>query len=559
MDSFFESSNFIHNEIDKDLENNPGLKIHTRFPPEPSGYFHIGHVKAIAIDFGTAEKYGGLCNLRMDDTNPVLEKKEYVEAIKEDIKWLGFKWHERVFYASEYFDQCYDYAIELIKKDLAYVCDLSADDMKTYRGTLTEPGTDSPFRNRTTDENIKLFTEMKDGKYPDGARTLRGKIDMASPNLNMRDPVLYRIMHVPHSKTGDQWCIYPMYDYAHPIQDALEGITHSLCSLEFEDHRPLYNWVLDNLGYGEFPKQREFARLNISYTITSKRVMREIVEKGLVSGWDDPRMPTIAGLRRRGYTPSSLLSFIDKVGVAKTYSVVDTALLEHCIKDELNETALRVMAVIDPVRVVITNYPEGQTELISAENNPENPDSGYREIPFTREIFIESADFMIEPVKKYFRLSPGNEVRLKNAYFITCNDFRTDESGNVTEIYCTYDPASKGGNSPDGRKVKGTIHWVSAEHAVKAEIRQYDRLTHLESPGLLPRGTPVEDMINPESLQIFDNSLIEPSLKDVKPGERFQFIRNGYFCCDTDTDSNKIVFNRIAPLRDSWAKIVGKG
>lgn len=559
MDNFFESSNFIHNEIDKDLENNPGLKIHTRFPPEPSGYFHIGHVKAIAIDFGTAEKYGGLCNLRMDDTNPVLEKKEYVEAIKEDITWLGFKWYNRVFYASEYFDQCYDFAVDLIKKELAYVCDLSADDMRAYRGTLTEPGTDSPYRNRSIEENLKLFSEMKDGKYPDGARTLRGKIDMASPNLNMRDPVLYRIMHVPHSKTGDKWCIYPMYDYAHPIQDALEGITHSLCSLEFEDHRPLYNWVLENLGYGEFPKQREFARLNISYTITSKRVMREMVESGLVSGWDDPRMPTIAGLRRRGYTPSSLLSFIDKVGVAKTYSVVDAALLEYCIKDELNQSAPRVMAVIDPVKIIITNFPEGITEMVASENNPEDSEAGFREIPFTREIFIEKADFMIEPARKYFRLSPGSEVRLKNAYFITCNDFKTDESGNVIEIYCTYDPASKGGNSPDGRKVKGTIHWVSAEYAIAAEIRQYDRLTHLESPGLLPRGTPVKDMINPESLQVFNNSLIEPSLGNVKPGERFQFIRNGYFCCDTDTKPGKIIFNRIVPLRDSWAKIVEKG
>lgn len=559
MDNFFESSNFIHNEIDKDLENNPGLKIHTRFPPEPSGYFHIGHVKAIAIDFGTAEKYGGLCNLRMDDTNPVLEKKEYVEAIKEDITWLGFKWYNRVFYASEYFDQCYDFAVDLIKKELAYVCDLSADDMRAYRGTLTEPGTDSPYRNRSIEENLKLFSEMKDGKYPDGARTLRGKIDMASPNLNMRDPVLYRIMHVPHSKTGDKWCIYPMYDYAHPIQDALEGITHSLCSLEFEDHRPLYNWVLENLGYGEFPKQREFARLNISYTITSKRVMREMVESGLVSGWDDPRMPTIAGLRRRGYTPSSLLSFIDKVGVAKTYSVVDAALLEYCIKDELNQSAPRVMAVIDPVKIIITNFPEGITEMVASENNPEDSEAGFREIPFTREIFIEKADFMIEPARKYFRLSPGSEVRLKNAYFITCNDFKTDESGNVIEIYCTYDPASKGGNSPDGRKVKGTIHWVSVEYAIAAEIRQYDRLTHLESPGLLPRGTPVKDMINPESLQVFNNSLIEPSLGNVKPGERFQFIRNGYFCCDTDTKPGKIIFNRIVPLRDSWAKIVEKG
>lgn len=386
MDNTYESSNFIHNEIDKDLLKHPNLKIHTRFPPEPSGYFHIGHIKAIAIDFGTAEKYGGVCNLRMDDTNPLLEKKEFVEAIKSDISWLGFKWHKRVFYASEYFDQCYDYAIDLINKGLAYVCDLSADEMREYRGTLTEPGKNSPYRNRTIEENLKLFIEMKDGIHADGTRTLRGKIDMTSPNINLRDPVLYRIMHVKHSNTGDKWCIYPMYDYAHPIQDALEEITHSLCDVDFEAHRPLYNWVLSNLGYGEFPKQREFARLNISYTITSKRVLRDIVNSGLVSGWDDPRLPTIAGLRRRGYTPASLLDFINRVGVAKTYSVVDAALLEHCIKDELNKSTHRIMAVLDPVKVIITNYPKNSTELMLTVNNPEDPNSGNREIPFSREI-----------------------------------------------------------------------------------------------------------------------------------------------------------------------------
>jgi len=559
MDNKFESTNFIHNEIEEDLKKYPDMKIHTRFPPEPSGYFHIGHVKAIAIDFGTAEKYGGLCNLRMDDTNPLLEKKEYVEAIKDDITWLGFKWHDRVFYGSEYFDQCYDYAVELIKKDLAYVCDLSADEWSAYRGTLTKPGKNSPFRDRSTEENLKLFEEMRAGKFADSVKTLRGKIDMTSPNMHMRDPVFYRIMHVEHSNTGNKWCIYPMYDYAHPIQDAIEGITHSLCSIEFEGNRPLYNWVRDNIGYSEFPKQREFARLNLTYNITSKRVMREMVEKGLVSGWDDPRMPTIAGLRRRGYTPSSLLTFIDKVGVAKAYSVVDTALLEHCIKDELNKSTGRVMAVIDPVKVIITNYPEGQTEMMVTENNPENPEAGTREVPFTKEIFIEKADFMAEPVRKYFRLSPGREVRLKNAYFITCSDYKTDDDGNVTEIYCTYDPASIGGNSPDGRKVKGTLHWVSAEHAVAAEIRQYDRLTHLESPGLVPRGTPVEEIFNPDSLLIFENALVEPSLKTVNPGERFQFIRQGYFCCDLDSADEKIIFNRIVPLRDTWSKIAKKG
>ena len=559
MDNTYESSNFIHNEIDEDLKKYPDMKIHTRFPPEPSGYFHIGHVKAIAINFSTAEKYGGLCNLRMDDTNPLLEKAEYVEAIKRDITWLGFKWHDRVYYGSEYFEQCFDYAVELIKKGLAYVCDLSADEWSDYRGTLTEPGKNSPFRDRSVEENLKLFTEMKDGQFTDGAKALRGKIDMSSPNMHMRDPVFYRIMHVTHSNTGDKWCIYPMYDYAHPIQDAIEGITHSLCDIGFEGNRPLYNWVRDNIGYSEFPKQREFARLNLTYNITSKRVLRKLVENNLVSGWDDPRMPTIAGLRRRGYTPSSLLTFIDKVGVAKSYSVVDTALLEHCIKDELNKSSDRIMAVIDPVKVIITNYPKGQNEMMETVNNPGDPDSGTRKIPFSGEIFIDRADFMAEPVRKYFRLSPGREVRLKNAYFITCNDFKTDEDGKVFEIHCTYDPASRGGNSPDGRKVKGTIQWVSAEHAVSAEIRQYDRLTHLESPGKVPRGTPVEEIFNNDSLHIFDNALIEPSLKDVKPGDRFQFIRHGYFCCDTDSTENKIIFNRIVPLRDSWAKIAKKG
>ena len=559
MDNTYESSNFIHNEIDEDLKKYPNMKIHTRFPPEPSGYFHIGHVKAIAINFSTAEKYSGLCNLRMDDTNPLLEKAEYVEAIKRDITWLGFKWHNRVYYGSEYFDQCFDYAVELIKKGLAYVCDLSADEWSDYRGTLTEPGKNSPFRDRSVEENLRLFAEMKDGQFTDGAKALRGKIDMSSPNMHMRDPVFYRIMHVTHSNTGDKWCIYPMYDYAHPIQDAIEGITHSLCDIGFEGNRPLYNWVRDNIGYSEFPKQREFARLNLTYNITSKRVLRKLVEKGLVAGWDDPRMPTIAGLRRRGYTPSSLLTFIDKVGVAKSYSVVDTALLEHCIKDELNKSCDRVMAVIDPVKVIITNYPKGQNEMMETVNNPGDPDSGSRKIPFSGEIFIDRADFMAEPVRKYFRLSPGREVRLKNAYFITCNDFKTDEDGKVLEIYCTYDPASRGGNSPDGRKVKGTIQWVSAEHAVSAEIRQYDRLTHLESPGKVPRGTPVEEIFNHDSLHIFENALVEPSLRDVKPGERFQFIRHGYFCCDTDSTENKIIFNRIVPLRDSWAKIAKKG
>lgn len=559
MDNIFESSNFIHNEIDRDIEKNPGLKIHTRFPPEPSGYFHIGHVKAISLNFATAMKYGGYCNLRMDDTNPILEKKEYVDAIQRDIKWLGFTWHERVFYASEYFDQCFEYALSLIEKGDAFVCDLNAEELREYRGTLTEPGRNSPYRDRSPEENRKFFLEMRDGKYEDGARTLRAKINMESGNINMRDPVIYRIMHKEHSHTGNKWCIYPMYDYAHPIQDAIEGITHSLCDVGFEDHRPLYNWVLEKIGYGEFPKQREFARLNISYTITSKRKLRDIVEKGLVSGWDDPRLPTIAGLRRRGYTPSSLLTFIDKAGIAKTYSVVDMALLEFCIRDELNKSTDRVMAVLDPVKVVITNYPEEQVEMIETINNPEDPEAGTREVPFSREIYIERSDFMAEPVRKFFRLSPGREVRLKSAYFITCNEYLTDDDGNITEIHCTYDPASRGGNSPDGRKVKGTLHWVSAEHAVRAEIRLYDRLTHLEAPGLAPKGTPIEDLMNPDSLHLSEGAMIEPSLSKAAPGDRFQFIRNGYFCCDPDSTEAKPVFNRIVPLRDTWSKIAKKG
>lgn len=559
MIKMFEDSNFIHNEIDKDLVKYPDMKIHTRFPPEPSGYFHIGHVKAIALNFATAVKYGGHCNLRMDDTNPILEKKEYVEAIQRDIKWLGFTWHERVFYASEYFDQCFEYALKLIDNGDAYVCDLNAEELRKYRGTLTEPGKNSPYRERSPEESKKLFLEMCDGKYDDGARTLRAKIDMTSGNMNLRDPVIYRIMHEEHSHTGNKWCIYPMYDYAHPIQDAIEGITHSLCDVGFEDHRPLYNWVLEKVGYGEFPKQREFARLNISYTITSKRKLRDFVQANLVSGWDDPRLPTIAGLRRRGYTPSSLLTFIDKAGIAKTYSVVDMALLEFCIRDELNKSADRVMAVIDPIKLVITNYPKNQTEMISTDNNPGDPEAGTRELPFSRELYIERSDFMAEPFRKYFRLSPGREVRLKSAYFVTCTDFITDDKDIVTEVHCTYDPASKGGNSPDGRKVKGTIHWVSTKHAVKAELRLYDRLTHLEAPGLAPKDKPLSELMNPDSLTIVPNAMLEPSLASAKPGERLQFMRNGYFACDYDSTTERPVFNRIVTLRDSWAKIAKKG
>ncbi|HPQ46013.1 MAG TPA: glutamine--tRNA ligase/YqeY domain fusion protein [Clostridia bacterium] len=557
MDKLFETSNFIHDEIDRDLEKHPDMTIHTRFPPEPSGYFHIGHVKAISLNFSTALKYGGLCNLRMDDTNPILEKKEYVEAIQRDIKWLGFTWNERVFYASEYFDQCFEYALKLIDDGDAFVCDLNADELREYRGTLTEPGRNSPYRDRSPEENRRLFLEMRDGKYEDGTRTLRAKIDMGSGNINMRDPVIYRIMHKEHSHTGNRWCIYPMYDFAHPIQDAIEGITHSLCDVGFEDHRPLYEWVLEKTGYGEFPKQREFARLNITHTITSKRKLRDIVEAGVLSGWDDPRMPTIAGLRRRGYTPSSLLSFIDKVGVAKTYSVVDMALLEFCIRDELNKSSRRVMAVLDPVELVISNYDES-CEYLEVENNPEDSESGSRLVPFTRKLYIEREDFMVDPPRKYFRLSPGTEVRLKNAYFVKCTDFEQDENGNVTRIICTYDPQSKGGNSPDGRKVKGTLHWVSTEHAVDAEIRLYDRLTKYATPSDYPEGASAPELVNPDSLQVIKHAKLEPSLGDALPGDRFQFMRTGYFCCDSDTGNGYTVFNRIVSLRDTWAKISDK-
>jgi glutaminyl-tRNA synthetase len=558
MEKMFEGSNFIHNEIDEDLKKHPDLKIHTRFPPEPSGYLHLGHAKAICIDFGTAIKYNGLCNLRMDDTNPVMEETEYVESIKKDIEWLGFKWYDRVYYASEYFDQCYEYAVGVIKRGNAYVCDLSAEEIREYRGTLTEPGKDSPYRGRSVEENLNLFERMRSGEFEDGDKTLRAKIDMSSPNLNLRDPVIYRIMHVPHSKTGDKWCIYPMYDYAHPIQDAVEGITHSLCDLDFEAHRPLYNWVLENIGFNEFPKQREFARLNVTYTVTSKRKLRDIVKAGLVSGWDDPRLPTISGLRRRGYTPSSIRTFIDKVGVAKTYSVVDVALLEHCIRDELNKTTPRAMAILDPITVTITNYPEGRTEYMETENNPEDSEAGNRTVPFTKRFYIEREDFMIDPPRKYFRLSPGREVRLKNAYFVTCSGYDTDEAGNVTGIRCTYDPETRGGDSPDGRKIKGTLHWVSAEHAVDAEIRLYDRLFTNEDPLDIPEGKTVMDMINPDSLKVCKNAKLEPMLGKASTGDRFQFFRTGYFIMDTDSSPGRPVYNRTASLRDTWAKISGK-
>ncbi|MDK2788298.1 MAG: glutaminyl-tRNA synthetase [Epulopiscium sp.] len=542
-----EFSNFIHDIIEKDLEEGVYDRVHTRFPPEPNGYLHIGHAKAIWLDFSTAEKYNGLCNLRFDDTNPTKEDIEYVESIKEDVRWLGFDWEDRLYYASSYFDQLYEFAIQLIKQGDAYVDDLSADEIREYRGTLTEPGKESPYRNRSVEENLDLFIRMKNGEFPDGSRVLRAKIDMSSPNLNMRDPVLYRIAHVPHHTTGDKWCIYPMYDYAHPISDALEGITHSICTLEFEDHRPLYNWVIEKIGFKNPPKQIEFARLEVSNMVTSKRKLRQLVEENFVDGWDDPRMPTISGLRRRGYTPEALKDFCLKTGVAKSKSIVDIAFLEHCIREDLKLKEPRVMAVLNPLKVVITNYPEGQIEMIDIENNPENPEMGTRKVPFSRVLYIERDDFMEDPPKKFFRLSPGKEVRLKGAYFIKCEEVIKDEkTGEIIELHCTYDPATKSGSGFDGRKVKGTLHWVSADHGINAEVRLYDYLYIEDEAGGEPK-------LNPNSLEILSNCIIEPSIADAKPGDKFQFLRHGYFCVDTKyTTKEKLVFNRIVSLRSSW-------
>jgi len=553
-------SNFIHDIIDEDIRNNRyGKEIHTRFPPEPNGYLHIGHAKAICIDFGTAEKYGGKCNLRFDDTNPSKEDVEYVESIKEDVKWLGFKW-DGLYYASDYFDIMYECAVRLIKKGLAYVCDLSAEQIREYRGTLTEPGKESPYRNRTVEENLDLFERMKNGEFPDGSRVLRAKIDMASPNMNMRDPVLYRILRATHHRTGDKWCIYPMYDFAHPIEDCIEGITHSLCSLEFEDHRPLYDWVVNNVDLGFKSRQIEFARLNLTYTLMSKRKLLQLVNEKIVSGWDDPRMPTLSGLRRRGYTPSSIRNFCEKIGVAKTNSIVDYALLEHCIREELNACAKRVMAVLRPLKVVIVNYPEDKVEWFDVENNPENPEMGTRKVPFSRVIYIEQDDFMEDPPKKFFRLSPGREVRLKNAYVIRCEQVIKDEqTGEIIELHCTYDPETAGGNTPDGRKIKGTLHWVSAAHAIDAEVRLYDHLFTVPNPGDESDGKTFKDYLNPNSLEVLKNCKVEPELTGAAPGSRYQFLRLGYFCVDTvDTKENNLVFNRIVPLKDTWAKIAAK-
>lgn len=553
------SMDFIREIVEEDMKSNKyGGRVHTRFPPEPSGYLHIGHAKAISIDFGIARDYGGLFNLRMDDTNPIKEEEEYVESIKEDVRWLGCDWEERLYYASDYFDELYEYALQLIKKGKAYVCDLSPEEIREYRGTLTEPGKESPYRNRSVEENLELFERMRAGEFEEGSRTLRAKIDMASPNLNMRDPVMYRILYQTHHRTDDKWCIYPMYDFTHCISDSIEGITHSICTLEFADNRVLYNWFLDQLDIYH-SQQIEFARFNVSHTITSKRKLRELVEGGYVDGWDDPRMPTISGLRRRGYTPEAIWDFLERTGIGKSENIVDMSLLEYCIRQDLNVITPRVMAVLRPLKVVIDNYPEDKVEYLESENNPEDKSMGTREIPFSRVIYIEQEDFMENPPKKYFRLSPGSEVRLKDAYYVKCvdvvKDARTDE---VVEVHCTYDPETRGGWLPGGRKVRGTLHWVSAPHSIQAQVRIYDRLFAKEAPDEVEDGQDFKDNLNPNSLEVLNSCRVEPSLSDAKPGERYQFLRKGYFCVDPISSDGKLVFNRTIPLRDTWAKIKSK-
>ncbi len=551
MENEFEYRHFIEEAIEKDLAEGVYDHVQTRFPPEPNGYLHIGHAKAICIDFGAAEKYHGTCNLRLDDTNPTKEDTEYVDAIKEDIEWLGFKW-DKILYASDYFDAIYDCAVKLIKLGKAYVCDLSAEEIREYRGTLKEPGKNSPYRNRSIEENLDLFERMTKGEFPDGAKVLRAKIDMSSPNLNMRDPVIYRIIRAHHHRTGDKWIVYPMYDFAHPISDTVEGVTHSLCSLEFEDHRPLYNWVLHELGFENPSRQIEFARLNLTYTLTSKRQCLELVQKGIVKGWDDPRMSTLCGMRRRGYTPEAIRDFCSRIGVAKTNSTVKMDLLEHCVCEDLNKRAPRAMAVLRPLKVIIDNYPEGVVENIEVEKNPEDPSMGSRTVEFSRELYIEQEDFTENPPKKYFRLFPGNEVRFKSAYFLKCVGCDKDADGNITAVHCTYDPASKGGQSPDGRKVKGTIHWVSAAHAINAEVRLYDKLFTVENPSDTSGVESFLEYLNPNSIEVLTDCKLESGLKNVKAGDTFQFMRLGYFAADPDTDSDKLVFNRTAPLKSSW-------
>jgi glutaminyl-tRNA synthetase len=552
-----ERSDFIREIIKEDVRaGKNGGRVLTRFPPEPNGYLHIGHAKAICLNFNAAAEHGGATNLRFDDTNPCKEETRYVEAIEEDVRWLGFDWGERAFFASDYYETLYGYAVRLIERGKAYVDDLTADEIREHRGTLTEPGRNSPHRDRTVEENLGLFARMRAGEFEDGSRVLRGRIDMASPNLNMRDPVLYRILRAHHHRTGDDWCIYPMYDFAHPLSDAVEGITHSLCSLEFEDHRPLYDWVLEESESGNRPRQYEFARLNLSYTVLSKRKLTELVSEGRVSGWDDPRMPTLAGLRRRGYPPQAIRNFCDLIGLAKRDSMVDVGKLEFSVREILNRTAPRVMAVLRPLKVVITNYPEGQTEELEAENNPENPEAGSRMLPFSRELYIESSDFMEDPPKKFFRLAPGTEVRLKHAYLITCNEVIKDESsGEITELHCTYDPETRGGDSL-GRKVRGTLHWVSASHALQATVRLYDHLFREENPG---KGADFHEHLNPDSLETLDRCRVEPGLAEAGPESRYQFLRHGYFCLDpVESTPEQPVFNRTVALRDTWARLQKK-
>ena len=546
MEEITKTSNFIHDIIDEELAAGINTRVQTRFPPEPNGYLHIGHAKAICIDFETAEKYGGICNLRLDDTNPAKEDTEYIDAIMEDIKWLGFKW-ENLYYASSYFDFIHECAIKLIKKGVAYVDDLSADEIREYRGTLTEPGKNSPYRDRSVEENLDLFERMTKGEFENGEKVLRAKIDMASPNITLRDPVMYRINHIEHHQTGDKWCIYPMYDFAHPLSDARERVTYSLCSLEFENNRPIYNWFIEQVGFDEPPRQIEFARLNLNYCVTSKRKCLELVNNGIVSGWDDPRMVTLCGLRRRGYPAKAIRDFIDKVGVAKAYSVVDFGLLESCCRDTLGDIAPRVMTVLDPIKVIIDNYPEGKSEILEIERHPEHPEMGVDKVSFSRELYVERNDFMKEPIKKYFRLFPGNEVRLKGAYFITCNSYEEDEDGNIICLHCTYDPLSKGGASPDGRKGRGTIHWVDANNAVTCKANLYDRLFLEETVG-----DNMLDIINPDSLIVLDNCKIDKNIADVKPGDTFQFVRQGYFTVDKDSTEDNLIFNRTVELNSSW-------
>jgi len=534
-------------------------EVITRFPPEPNGFLHIGHAKSFCLNFGiAAENEGGHCHLRFDDTNPVKEEARYVESIQEDVRWMGWDWNEHLYYASDYFDQMYDYAVQLIKKSLAYVCDLDAEEMREYRGTLTTPGKDSPYRNRSIDESLDLFSRMKQGEFKDGSRVLRARIDMSSPNMNMRDPVMYRILHAEHHRTGSKWCIYPTYDWAHGLEDSIESVTHSICTLEFENHRPLYDWYLDNLEV-HHPQQIEFARLELTYTVMSKRKLLQLVEEKHVVGWDDPRIPTISGMRRRGYSPESIQEFCRRIGINKFNSTIDIALLEHCVREDLNKTSNRVMAVLRPLKVVIDNYPEEQEEWMDAVNNPEDPEAGSRKVPFSKAFYIEQDDFMEDPPKKFYRLAPGREVRLRYAYFITCTDVIKDDNGQIVELRCSYDPATRGGNSPDGRKVKSTIHWVSATHALRAEVRLYDHLFAKERPEDTADGEDFKSNLNSESLTTLSDCMIEPSLKDANTLDRFQFERLGYFCLDRETAKEKMVFNRTVTLRDTWAKIQKKG